>query len=778
MKITRAYSRPLTPEDMQTPKRMRVTMACERCRSKKVKCDFTHPVCSRCAQSNSECSYDGTATQLDYHLFVNINNRVDMLEDRMDKVEGRVDELEEHNAASTIKREDTSSSVNDETNKEGHEQTQQASSSPLACATRRSSQYSDVLDEHTKWSVSFTPKGVRIETNIISIDKLYEMVFSGITRIEVPPGDHGSPTTPKLMPCDVPVLLRTRQRRFHARLMNFPLYSSWEVMDQDKPHLRHEMLDAIPLGIQDKMMQIWLDCFPCLQVPEKAKWFRQYKEKQLSPVLINAIFAWSARHSCIYHGLFQGMDPNVVGEIFFQAARDQLSGMLFRSSPTTIHILQILSIYQHGRTGTKQEKEDALSESYLWIGTALRMCLDLGLHKEQENGTPAEQEYLRRLFWNSWFLEVHTWTVSDKAVCSAPTKEDIEVRCIQPLDIEDEDSQWAVEFIQFRHKMLSISYEAKKCSRSQNPLMADVSNVHQKLKEWYNSLPADLQYEPFSNSRDFIGSKRYRDQVCIKLCAEYHFNMLHLYRDFIPEHGQPPKSTTEVLAKEICAKAAASITELGQFYCRLDQPWCHFSLDVPIIAATMHQHLYLENDPDYAPQAEHNLRLLHWSLVNSPVRRHKAVNDFVKELEDFMYQHGIVYEARDPSDIRGPVSASTQSPKSSDLDDYCSELTAAVSDCKGEISEITPSSSYDMYVSTSPTTIGTSLPAVVHSFDPSNLCLQPDFRHLPSDDLFAFDTEASPTPSVLMSRMNDPHLAAPMTAYSFPEPGGSHWSFM
>ncbi|KAI9316405.1 hypothetical protein BX666DRAFT_1950302 [Dichotomocladium elegans] len=32
-------------------KKIRMTMACERCRSKKVKCDFTHPSCSRCQQA-------------------------------------------------------------------------------------------------------------------------------------------------------------------------------------------------------------------------------------------------------------------------------------------------------------------------------------------------------------------------------------------------------------------------------------------------------------------------------------------------------------------------------------------------------------------------------------------------------------------------------------------------------------------------------------------------------------------------------------------------------
>lgn len=57
--LRRKNGAPSTTDDVvsQTPKRQRVSQACEQCRAKKYKCDAIHPTCSACASSNELCSY-------------------------------------------------------------------------------------------------------------------------------------------------------------------------------------------------------------------------------------------------------------------------------------------------------------------------------------------------------------------------------------------------------------------------------------------------------------------------------------------------------------------------------------------------------------------------------------------------------------------------------------------------------------------------------------------------------------------------------------------------
>ncbi|CAO3628677.1 unnamed protein product [Mucor hiemalis] len=54
------------------PKRPRSSLACIRCRKKKVKCDFVQPTCGRCAIAGLPCSYATPPRRVMVTLLINL----------------------------------------------------------------------------------------------------------------------------------------------------------------------------------------------------------------------------------------------------------------------------------------------------------------------------------------------------------------------------------------------------------------------------------------------------------------------------------------------------------------------------------------------------------------------------------------------------------------------------------------------------------------------------------------------------------------------------------
>ncbi|CAO3587535.1 unnamed protein product [Absidia cylindrospora] len=69
------------------PKRPRFSLACIRCRKKKVKCDFVQPTCGRCAMANLPCSYATPPRRVDGPAFDQLGNHVEELKERMQKMQ-------------------------------------------------------------------------------------------------------------------------------------------------------------------------------------------------------------------------------------------------------------------------------------------------------------------------------------------------------------------------------------------------------------------------------------------------------------------------------------------------------------------------------------------------------------------------------------------------------------------------------------------------------------------------------------------------------------------
>ncbi|KAG1078732.1 hypothetical protein G6F42_024112 [Rhizopus arrhizus] len=101
---------------------------------------------------------------------------------------------------------------------------------------------------------------------------------------------------------------------------------------------------------------------------------QQYlSDEGLDPLLTNSINAWVSKHGCIYHNANGGNSQTTMGEVYFKNARQLLKKCFDISSPTTIHALLNLYMYQLS--------SERSSLAYLYIGLAIRMAQDLKFHK-------------------------------------------------------------------------------------------------------------------------------------------------------------------------------------------------------------------------------------------------------------------------------------------------------------------------------------------------------------------------------------------------------------
>ncbi|CAO3625599.1 unnamed protein product [Cunninghamella echinulata] len=63
---------PERPNDNTRTKRPRSSLACIRCRKKKVKCDFVQPTCDCCVRAGLPCSYATPPRRVMDKLLINL----------------------------------------------------------------------------------------------------------------------------------------------------------------------------------------------------------------------------------------------------------------------------------------------------------------------------------------------------------------------------------------------------------------------------------------------------------------------------------------------------------------------------------------------------------------------------------------------------------------------------------------------------------------------------------------------------------------------------------
>ncbi|KAI9311105.1 fungal-specific transcription factor domain-containing protein, partial [Dichotomocladium elegans] len=494
------------------------------------------------------------------------------------------------------------------------------------------------------WTLSLTPNGLRIDTNIISLNDLYGILLNGLSQLQIPrrPKTIRRTSSASVASAEDAVIVK-HNPLYKSKDVIFPLYSAWESNSSSPPtqarwDVKRNATIAIDAELLDQLLHIYEECFLCLPLPDMDTFIRRCKTQTGSPLLLNAMLAWSARHAAIYHrGTFPSeQDPNRVGEPYFRVAKTLLKDQFLRPTLDTVHALLLMYIYSIGKTGHDRDE----SEAYTFLGLATRMSVDMGLYREPYEGNDeAEKELKRRLFAAAEFLETLCASHSEKPLMF-PLDEAITVRPPRVLDTETNlERRYRTEFTVYRHKINQIYRKIHtSVSGKTDPYLATVSDLEKQLKEWYASLPEYFKILPPQRKTRSWASTSFREQACLKLNFEYHFQMCQLYSVFLPPHPdethhQATTSAISFLSLRLCVENADAITDLLKCWAQLRQPWCHFTLDTLVMACLVYSHQLLSAKEDVLAHAKRQMLRIAHTLSRSPVKHHKYVKTLVSRIE-------------------------------------------------------------------------------------------------------------------------------------------------
>ncbi|KAI7878074.1 hypothetical protein K492DRAFT_171111 [Lichtheimia hyalospora FSU 10163] len=573
-----------------------------------------------------------------------------------------------------------------------------STASTSSCALPSSSTLSS--SSQPQWSLSLTPNGLRIDTNVISIHALYDMLLGCIspqlqqqqlqqqqqqsttssTPIDSKTSIHSacsrdspevsSPTSSSsssAVPLDASTTTLVRKKNlWKTRLKTFPLYSTWEAQANDDKQQHQttsgldnqgDLYDLMSDEMYSILIEIYDECMlmlPCVDPANSV--VERYKRGSLDPLLLNAVMCWTARHAAVHHNLFPGQDPNKVGEPYFVKAKELLKERFAITDVDTMHSLLIMYVYAIGRRGCE-------SEAYMYLGLAIRMCLDMKMYREPESTKdidPLIRERDRRFFWAIYFLETLCSIHSDRPF-SLPPEDTVTAAFPDAMDHEQGERRWRVMFINQRFRITRIYRNIIHTTAQDSPLLASISNLDKELQDWYDQLPTEFKYVPGQDihSRDW-SSTSFREQACLKLNWEFYFQISQLYSLFASRSSSSSSSSAvggadiptsassaiDLLAQKRCLQAADVMVELLECFGRLNQRWCHFSLETIMVPAMIYR-LFLSrigNDESneesrqwFKQQLERIVRI----LTSSPVRQHKYVVAFVNKIERLLTEQQV-----------------------------------------------------------------------------------------------------------------------------------------
>ncbi|ORZ17684.1 hypothetical protein BCR42DRAFT_450253 [Absidia repens] len=255
--------------------------------------------------------------------------------------------------------------------------------------------------------------------------------------------------------------------------------------------------------------------------------------------------------------------------------------------------------------------------------------------REENENDPVLLEKQRRLFAAIEFMETLCASHSDKPMM-LPSTDDVTTSPPTRMMQEQGEQRYRVEFTIHRHQISQIDRTIHDTilSSVSNPRLSSISHLEQRLKGWYRNLPSYFQYDRHRNWR----STSFREQACLKLTFEYHFQMCQLYSMFLPRLDELSGSLSAIalLSLRICVEAADSITELLEHWAELEQPWCHFTLGTLVMACGVYSSYQLRNpSSEVVATTKRQMIRIHTVLKTSPVRHHKYVKALMERIERY-----------------------------------------------------------------------------------------------------------------------------------------------
>ncbi|KAG0173459.1 Transcriptional activator [Apophysomyces sp. BC1034] len=658
------------PPEPTRPKRPRSSLACIRCRKKKVKCDFVQPTCGRCAIAGLPCSYATPPRRVDGHAFDQLGNHVEELKERMQKMQSELammkNNLHPFSGNLGFRAGDDDNSSSGATTPFSMSQGPVDQLAPKGAVAVIESQHlqQPQSQQPVTWKLSLSQSGLRIDTNIASVADLYRILLNGISQLNINSDSAANLYSTESIRGDGN---KSKQNRGLNRYLGgknalepngqivgadadmgiAPAQTGgggggsggrlWEVDDNEARKIlqeRKQSDDTLPQETLDRLMHTcYHKCFLAYQIVDKEAFMQQYSDESgLEPLLANSINAWISKHGCIYHNACPGQDPSAMGEAYFKNARQLLKKCFDISSPTTIHALLNLYMYQ-----LSSERSNL---AYLYIGLAIRMAQDLKFHKKDHMPVDMKQrETNKRLWWSAYWLDLCAALESNRP--TMVDDKDCDLEYPTKLDSEDEETGYRISFCVHSIKLMKIRKDITKhlpSEQSGQSLLSAISRLENALTNWLNELPQDLHFE---QDDTFQCTKSFRDEACLILNIQYQTTWVMLHKFFLPKQDQTA-TPVALLSLNICTKSANFITKMLDIYAK-NLSWCQFfyALDGVIASVTIHQVNALSSEKEVAHLAQRNLIVTANVLKKSPLVYMEKVNEIIESIEGFLKKNGL-----------------------------------------------------------------------------------------------------------------------------------------
>ncbi|KAI0010783.1 fungal-specific transcription factor domain-containing protein [Xylariaceae sp. FL0662B] len=291
--------------------------------------------------------------------------------------------------------------------------------------------------------------------------------------------------------------------------------------------------------------------------------FRQGRHRYCSPMLINAMLALGCRFSTQPNTRANPADPRTSGDHFFKESLRLFYRESNHHTLTTIQALGIMSIREAscGRD----------SESWYYAGQSIRLAIEMGLHRLQNDGDPDELAVQAATFWGAFALD-HAWSLATGSLpqCSCfphlPPKpeiiDDIEASlwipytddglplqrsCEQPSNVRSVYKCFC-ELSELVHQSLYVLHSPAKPVTSR-----DLLTIYTQYLNWYDGIPEVLRL-----GHNFTPAVLFAHMY-------YHFAILLLFRPLIKLRI----IGSSILPRDVCAQAADAIQGLLRSYSQL-----------------------------------------------------------------------------------------------------------------------------------------------------------------------------------------------------------------
>ncbi|KAG2192431.1 hypothetical protein INT46_000763 [Mucor plumbeus] len=463
----------------------------------------------------------------------------------------------------------------------------------------------------TTWKLCLTPNGLRINTNILNISDLYQILLNGIRQLEI--NNKASTSITGLSDSNITnTLLWKPKQQFHT----------------------------IASQINEKELQLlvhsyYQPCFLPYQIVDQQSFLQQYNNPQ-SPqelLLVNSIHAWIYKHASIYHyGL--SSNPAAAGEIYFLEAKQFLRRCFTKSNHITIHALLNLYMYQLSCERT--------TLAYLYIGLAIRMAQNLGFHKKHHMPIDLKQrEINKRLWWSVYWLDLCAALESNRP--TIVDDKDCDMEYPTRLEDEDEETGYHIAFSVQSIKLMKIRKVITKHLPSEQKsgfcLLDALSNLESSLAQWLQDLPFCFS---FSENNATMRVASFCDEARLILNIQYHTTWIMLHKLFLREQ-EAAASPVTLLSLDVCTRSANLITQLLQIYAK-QLHWCHFyyCLDSVVESVYIHQKSVMCNymDTTTIQTAFKNLTITISILYKSPLIYMQKVRNIIDQVKEFLNQQG------------------------------------------------------------------------------------------------------------------------------------------